>query len=234
MKKLFFCLLASVMLISCSKNKDENETSSSLSNIPTAKAAYNNKNYGIYKGVFVGSTGNVLINVKNDGATLSATLVIDGKSYTYTSNNSVIEGTITAITFRYNNDYFNFAVNSDGSNPTITNIHISGHSNATVQVLKEESDAQAYCYEGTFTEQGGNGTLNLVIKKGKVEGLFIPADFQQIPPLKGSIANSTITATIGEGPNPDATITGIVSENNIKGSWSSHTGSGTWEARRTL
>jgi hypothetical protein len=234
MKKLFSYLVASVMLISCSKDEDKNETGSNLSNTPTAKATYDNKNYGIYKGVFVGSTGNILINFKNDGATLSASLVIDDKSYTYTSNNSTTEGTNSTITFRYNNDYFDFTVNSDGSNPTITNIHISGHSNAVAQVLKEESYAQAYCFEGTFTEQGGNGTLNLVIKKNKVEGLFIPADFQVIPPLKGSITNNNITATIGEEPDRIATITGIVSGNNIKGSWSSDTGSGSWEAHRTL
>ena len=113
-------------------------------------------------------------------------------------------------------------------------IHISGHSNAVVRVLNEESYAQTYCFEGTFTEQGGNGTLNLVIKKDKVEGLFIPADFQVIPPLKGSITNNNITPTIGEEPNRVATITGIVSGNNINGSWSSNTGSGSWEAHRTL
>lgn len=234
MKKLFAYLVACVMLISCSKDKDKDETGSKLSTTPTAKATYDNKNYGIYKGVFVGSTGNILINFKNDGATLSASLVIDGKSYTYTSNNSTTEGTNSTITFRNNNDYFDFKVNSDGSAPTITNIHISGHSNAVVQVLKEESYAQAYCFEGTFTEQGGNGTLNLVIKKAKIEGLFIPADFQAIPPLKGSITNNNITATIGEEPNQVATITGVISGDNIKGNWSSNTGSGSWQARRTL
>lgn len=231
MKKLFSYLVACIMLISCSKDEDKNETDG---NTLTAKATYDNKNYGIYKGVFVGSTGNILINFKNDGAALSASLVIDGKSYTYTSNNTTTEGANSTITFRYNNDYFDFTVNSDGSNPTISNIHISGHANAVVRILKEESNAQAICFEGTFTEQGGNGTLNLVIKKDKVEGLFIPADFQAIPPLKGSITNNNITAAIGEGPDRIATITGIVSGDNIKGSWSSGTGSGTWEAHKTL
>lgn len=231
---MFSYLVACVMLISCSKDEDKNDTGNNLSNTPTAKVTYDNKNYGIYKGVFVGSTGNILINFKNDGATLSASLVIDGKSYTYTSSNSTTEGTNGTITFHYNNDYFDFTVNSDGSNPTITNIHINGHSNAVVRVLKEESYAQAYCFEGTFTEQGGNGTLNLVVKKDKVEGLFIPADFQVIPPLKGTITNNNITATIGEGPSQVATITGIISGNNIKGGWSSNTGSGSWEAHRTL
>jgi len=234
MKKLLSYLVACVMLISCSKDEDKKETGSKLSDTPTAKATYDNKNYGIYKGVFVGSTGNILINFKNDGATLSASLVIGDKSYTYTSNNSTTEGINSTITFRYNSDYFDFTVNADGSTPTITNIHISGHANAVIQVLKEASNAQAYCFEGTFTEQGGNGTLNLVIKKDKVEGLFIPADFQNIPPLKGSVTNNNITATIGEEPNRIATITGTVSGNNIKGGWSSNTGSGSWEAHRTL
>ncbi|MBO9729389.1 MAG: hypothetical protein J7623_12205 [Chitinophaga sp.] len=236
MKKLYTYLVACVMLISCSKdkNKTEPETGGNLSTAPTAKVTYDNKNYGIYKGVFVGSTGNVLINFKNDGTTLSANFVIDSKLYTYTSNSSTTEGTNSTITFRNNNDYFDFTVNADGSNPTIANIHISGHSNAIVRVLKEASNAQVYCFEGTFTEQGGNGTLNLVIKKDKVEGLFIPADFQVIPPLKGSVTNNNITAGIGEEPNKIATITGVITEKNIKGNWSSDTGSGSWEAHRTL
>lgn len=230
MKKLFFYLVACVMFISCSKDDDKKEDG----NTQTAKATYDNKNYGIYKGVFVGSTGNILINFKNDGATLLASLVIDGKSYTYTSTSTTTEGANSTITFRNNNDYFDFTVKADGSSPIVTNIHISGHSNAVVQILKEESSAQAYCYEGTFTEQGGNGTLNLVIKKDKVEGLFIPADFEPIPPVKGSVTNNNITATISEGPDQIATIKGTVNGDNITGSWNSGTGSGTWQAHKTL
>lgn len=228
MKKLLLSLLVCTLLLSCSK--DDNDDNN-LSNTPTATATYDSKNYGIYKGVFVGSTGTVVINLKNNGTTLSATLVIDGKSYVYTSDDSVTEGSTTAITFNHNDDYFDFTVNANGSNPTISNIHISGHPEAAISVGKEESDVQVYCYEGTFTEQGGGGAWNLIIYGNKVTGLVLPNDGQVLPFIVGTISNNTITAELPQ----TATITGTVSGNTITGTWvNTDQESGTWQVTRKL
>ncbi|HEU4791159.1 MAG TPA: hypothetical protein VFS71_15845 [Flavobacterium sp.] len=228
MKKLLLGLLASTLFVSCSKDESEDN---GLSNSPTATASYDSKNYGIYKGVFVGSTGTVVINLKNNGTTLSATLVIDGISYVFSSQDVVTEGSNTEITFNHNSDYFNFSVNSNGTSPTISNIHINGHPNATISIGKEESDVQVYCYEGTFTETGGGGTWNLIIYGNKVTGVVLPKDGQVLPLLEGTISNNTITASI-----PDAaTITGTVSGNTITGTWENYDHeSGTWKVTRKL
>jgi hypothetical protein len=229
MKKLLLSLLASTLLLSCSK--DDNDDNN-LSSTPTASASYDSKNYGIYKGVFVGSTGTVTINLKNNGTTLSATLVIDGVSYVYTSTDVVTEGSNTDITFNNNNDYFDFSVNANGTSPTIYNVHISGHPNATISVGKEESDVQVYCYVGTFTEDGTiGGTWNLIIYGNKVTGVVLPKDGQVLPFIVGTISNNTITASV---PG-HATITGTVSGNNVSGTWINlDQESGTWTSTRKL
>lgn len=229
MKRLLLSLLVCTLLLSCSK--DDNDDNN-LSNTPTATATYDNKNYGVYKGVFVGSTGTVVINLKNNGTTLSATLVIDGKSYVYTSDDSVTEGSTTSITFTHNDDYFDFDVDADGSDPTISNIHISGHPEAAINVGKEESDVQVYCYVGTFTEGGTiGGTWNLIIYGNKVTGVVLPKDGQLLPFIVGTITNNIITAEVpGE-----ATITGTVSGNSVSGNWvNTEHETGTWTSTRKL
>lgn len=229
MKKLLLGLLACTLLLSCSK--DDNDDNN-LSNTPTASATYDSKNYGVYKGVFVGSTGTVEINLKNNGTTLSATLVIDGKSYVYTSDDSVTEGSNTAITFNNDDDSFDFAVNADGSNPTISNINIDGHPEATITVGKEESDAQVYCYTGTFTEGGGfGGTWNLIVYGNKVTGLVLPTDAQVLPFIEATLSNNTI---VGSVPG-HATITATLNGNKITGTWINNDDeTGTWEVSRKL
>lgn len=229
MKKLLLSILASVLLLSCSKDDGDDNN---LSNTPTATATYDSKNYGIYKGVFVGSTGTVVINLKNNGTTLSATLVIDGTSYVFTSDDVVTEGTNTSITFERNDDYFDFTVDADGSNPTISNINIEGHPEAAINVGKEESDVQVYCYVGTFTEGGETaGTWNLIVYGNKVTGAVLPFDGQVLPFIEGTVSNNIITASIPE----TATITGTVSGNNISGQWvNTEQETGTWKATRKL
>ncbi len=227
MKKLILSLVAMTMFLSCSKDDDNN----GLADSPTASATYDSKNYGVYKGVFVGSTGTVMINMKNNGTTLSATLVIDGKSYVFTSDDTVTEGTNTEITFNRNDDYFDFSVDADGSNPTVSNIHISGHPEAAISVGKEESDVQVYCYTGTFIEDGVlGGTWNIIIYGNKVTGAVLPTDGQVLPFIEGTISNNVITGSL-----PDtATISGTISGNTINGTWVSDTGNGTWTVTRKL
>lgn len=226
MKKLLLSLAASLLLFSCS---DDNSKNTESTDAPMAKATYNNSNYGIYKGVFIGSTGNIVINLNNDG-NVSATLVIDGNTFNFNSENSITQNSNTSITFTSNENKFDFTVASDGSSPTVSNITISGHTGAAMQIVKEKSDAQVYCYEGVFTEKGGDGTLNIAISQGKINGIFRPADDQAIPPVTGTVTNNKISATIGDS----AIITGTITDNTINGEWSSDTGQGTWKATRKL
>ena len=60
-----FLILLTLILNSCSKSDDEVTTQDNLSQVPIAKSQYDNSNFGIYKGVFVGSSGIIIININN-------------------------------------------------------------------------------------------------------------------------------------------------------------------------
>ncbi len=87
MKKIFTLLLIGIFCIGCSSDSDS-DSGSSLATTPSAKVEFDSSNFGIYKGVIIGSTGVITINIKNDG-NLKATLVLDGVTSTYTSTGEV-------------------------------------------------------------------------------------------------------------------------------------------------
>mgnify|MGYP000851618656 CR=1 FL=1 len=134
MKKIIFLFFIGIVLKSCSN--DDDNSGSSLSNTPQAKAQFDNNNYGIYKGVFVGSSGIVLININNEGS-LTATIVIDGVPFVFTTTETVTEGTtITGLTFTSGTSSFDFNVGSNGSVPFVSNHNITGHPNASIDIIK--------------------------------------------------------------------------------------------------
>jgi hypothetical protein len=59
---------------------------------PTAVAANNTSNKGVYKGVVVGSTGTIKFDIANGGTTVTGTLVLDGVTINLTTTNTVTSG----------------------------------------------------------------------------------------------------------------------------------------------
>lgn len=227
MKKIILALLLASFAFSCSDNSDDS-TSNNLSNTPTANATYDNNNYGIYKGVFVGSTGYVLININNSG-TISATLTIDNSTYTFTTTESVTLGqAISGLTFTNGSMSFDFNVSSSGSSPYVTNITISGHPSATIEIIKERSEHLVRCYTGTF-KGDSSGIFNLIIIENEISGLA-KDDTANVISLEGSVSNNAISGTFEGG-----TFTGNIDNNSIGGNWqntlSEH---GTWSGIRKL
>ena len=118
MKKLFSLLFIVTFLISCSKDSSSDSTPS-LSNTPIAKLEYDSSNFGIYKGIFTGSSGIITINIKNDGS-LNATMVLDGTTYTFTTTETVAENqAISSLTFTSGAMSFDFNTDANGDNPNI-------------------------------------------------------------------------------------------------------------------
>lgn len=230
MKAIFYALIIGFFSISCSNNDDTPSSSSGLSNLPEAKPEYDNSNYGIYKGVFVGSTGHVYININNNNS-ISAKLVIDGVTYNCTTSESVEEGSaITNLTFTTGSLGFDFNVNANGTNPTISNINVPMHPDATITLFKEHSNAQIKCYIGTFSGDL-SGVFNLAIKgNNNVIGLAKPTIEDFTIALVGSISSNTITGFYTGG-----SFTGIINNNSISGQWENDfMESGTWVGTRTL
>ena len=172
MKNFLVKTLLSITIIfaSCSENDPLITINDSAEELPIALSQYDNSNYGIYKGVFVGSSGTILVNLNNNGV-ISVSLTIDGVNYPFTSSETITENQQTEITFAYENNSFSFTVNADGSNPLITNVSIEGHPDASIIVVKENSSYVAQLYEGSYEgidQNNDQGTFNAIVFNGAV------------------------------------------------------------------
>ncbi|MES2748519.1 MAG: hypothetical protein V4648_09065 [Bacteroidota bacterium] len=227
MKKLFFILFLGAISSSCSSDSSSGPT---LSNVPEAKAEFDNNNYGIYKGVFVGSSGTVYININNEGV-VSATLTIDGSSSTYSTTETVTENSTTeGLTFTNGSNSFDFNVNADGTSPTISNVDIIAHANARMEIIKEQSDSLARCYIGSFSGDD-NGTFNVVFDENGLVGLAKSDEDDNAFYLYGGAPGET---TIN-GYFPGGNFGGIIEGNTIQGGWENDIPeSGSWFGIRKL
>jgi hypothetical protein len=232
MKNFILLLLISVTFLGCSK--DDNNTTTppddSLSTSPEAKEQYDADSYGVYKGIFTGSSGTIYVNINNSGS-VSAKFVIDGTKYNFTTSESVTSGqAISGLTFSNGSSSFDFNVGSQGENPIIDNINISGHPYADVQVFKEYSYAHIKCYLGTFNGDD-SGTFNMATASdGYALGLAKPAGQLGALYLDGTLDGNTITGTFEGG-----SFTGTISGNNISGTWQNTASeSGNWTGTRKL
>lgn len=232
MKKLILLLIFGFLALSCS---DDDSSGAPLSNTPTAKAEYDNSNYGIYKGIFVGSSGSVLININNDG-TVSATIVVDGKTYNFTTTESATENEdISGLTFTSGSLSFDFSVNSDGSDPLVYNIEFNNHPNAEISVIKEDSEHIVKCYQGTFNGDS-SGTFNFAISENELYGLAAQniEGYSIVTELEGTVTDNSIMGYVEEVGTFEGTING----DNVSGTWESNDledpENGNWTGKRKL
>ena len=224
LSSLFLC--ATLFFISCSKNDDTTNPTET----PTAKAQYDNSNFGIYKGVFVGSSGIIILDISNSGTT-TATLIVNGVTYNFTTTQTVQQGQATTLNFVSGANSFTFTVAANGANPTITNLIINGHPNAAILVVKETSTALVKCFEGNYTG-GDAGVFNAVIYNNLIKGLA-KSNTNVTYVVSGTVTNNQInaTGTVTSG----ATFIGTLSGNNTTGTWTNTPAAlnGTWSGVRT-
>ncbi|MBO9633224.1 MAG: hypothetical protein J7578_08910 [Chitinophagaceae bacterium] len=218
--------LCTLLLLQCSKVND-----AAPNVVLTARAEHNTSNYGLYKGVFVGSTGIILISLRNENDNILATIRIDGRLYQFTTIGTLEANKPTELLFKSGNSYFTFSVDADGGNAAISGIHMEGHPDAGIILFKERSDALVRCYEGSFTGSQ-EGTWNLIVKGVQLQGL---------------VRNGNTTTLATGLVNPDQSIFGEVSSgatfdgkivrDKVFGTWKNETGNivenGNWEGVRT-
>ena len=178
-KKILMYLIAPVLLLtigmtlnSCSKDSSSAPayTCATCNTSPEALAANDASAKGIYKGILVGSTGTLSINIQNGSNTITATMVIDGVSIALTSSVSYVSGQpyVAPFTGTYNGSpvSITFSVGLTGDNPTVTSSDIPGHPNTVFTVSKETSTSLIEAFVGTYSKPGQTGTFNILMSRG--------------------------------------------------------------------
>jgi hypothetical protein len=224
-------IFLSLFIFSCSS--DDSINSSALAESPEAITQFDNSNFGIYKGVFIGSSGIVVINVNND-SNVSATMIIDGTTYIFTTNEVIQVNQQTVINFTSGNDSFTFSVSSNGTNPEISNLTIEGHPNANIILVKETSVILTELFEGSYAGIGNStdaGTFNAIVTGNEMAVLAYSTTNSVFFTIDGIINNNSISGVTSTGTNVNGTLNG----DNIIGTWSDSQSNenGNWSGTRT-
>tara|TARA_B110000003_G_scaffold200168_2_gene198764 strand:+ start:1844 stop:2563 length:720 start_codon:yes stop_codon:yes gene_type:complete len=238
MKNSFFKLGITIFLISfifsCSDSNGPSINNNGLAESPEALTQFDNSNFGIYKGVFVGSSGIIVINVNNDNLTISATLVIDGITFLFTTTDIIQENQDISINFINGNNSFTFSVFADGTNPFISNLSILGHPNANITLVKEISSSLIELFEGSYVGVNDSqeaGTFNAIVGGNEMVVLAYSTSYEVFYTAEGTIDDSTIDGVTSTGTN----FTGTIDSNEMSGNWnnSQSNENGNWYCSRT-
>lgn len=230
-------------IYACKKSSDtaESYTCATCSQTPTAKSENNSSNKGVYKGVVVGSSGVIIFDLVNSGATATAKLTIDGQVVLLTSTSTPQTGQPfnTTFTGTINGQAASivFTVGATGLSPAIASSNIPGHLAAVFQLFKEASENLITCYEGTtagIKDSGAtqSGQLNLVASTKTNSWLAISTsnNNSSVGFVTGKISGNVFTCDCGTTTSVIGTLTG----DQINGTYKGSDNHGTWTAKRTL
>lgn len=243
---IYFFLMFGLLLGAAGCEKDEEEkvaafTCTTCKNTPDAKAENNASSKGVYKGVVVGSSGIITFDLQNSGATVNASLTLDGQVILLTATNLPVAGqTFTGTftgTFNAQSYSISFTVGATGANPTITAATIPGHATIKFQLYKETSDNLIQAFEGTtegVKDSGAKqtGQLNLLAstKTSTWAALSTNSGSTGVNIVTGKISGSTFTCDCGA----TTTVVGTLAGDEITGTYKGSDNHGTWTAKRTL
>ena len=161
----------SIITFSCSKSDSSSAyTCTTCHTAPDALAVNDASAKGVYKGIEVGSSGTLSINIQNGSSTITGTLVLDGITAALTSSVTYTAGQayVAPFTGTYNGSAVSitFSVGLSGGAPTVVTSSIPGHPGATFTLYKETSTSLIEAFEGTYSKTGETGTLNILLSRG--------------------------------------------------------------------
>ena len=231
-------LIFAIIFTSCKKNDSPAAPSykcATCKTTPDALAANDGSSKGVYKGIFIGSTGTIQFNILNGSSTITAVMVLDGVSVNLTSSISWAAGNsyVAPFTGTLNGAAISvtFKVDANGGNPLVIATNIPGHPSAQFNLSKETSAALLECFEGTYsTTKPETGTFNLIISRslGKMGGSSRK---------DGGTTNGDFSGTItsdGKLMQNGTDYIGTVNGDNISGSFKGGNGDVTITGKRTL
>jgi hypothetical protein len=234
---IFPSLFLGMFMTSCSKDNATpvaTYTCTTCKTTPDALAANDASVKGVYKGVLVGSTGTISINIQNGSNTITATMVLDGVSIPLTSTVTVVDGQSYTAPFSgtLNGSAISitFQVAVGGGTPTITSSNIPGHSTVTFSLFKETSTSLLEAFEGTYSKTGETGTFNILLSTGLGKfGGIVKKDVNGVSGyIKGTYVNNQVI-------DETAHVLGVITGDVMNGSFLDGNGTTvTTKGKRTL
>jgi hypothetical protein len=211
----------SIATFSCSSDSSSTYTCATCANTPDALAENDGVAKGVYKGIMVGSTGTISVNIQNGSNTITATMVLDGTTILLTATVTPTAGQdyVSPFTGTYNGSPISitFSVAYNGTVPTIVTSDIPGHPNATFQIYKETSTSLIEAFEGTFTtSDGDSGVFNIVLSRefGGYSGIAKNNQTNELSEIEGYYEDN------GDITNEDGTVVyGRISGDVLHGSF---------------
>lgn len=219
---IFPAFFIGILMTSCSKDDETPVASyacSTCKTTPDALAANDASAKGMYKGIIIGSTGTISINIQNGSSTITATMVLDGVSVALTSNVSLVDGQpyVAPFTGTFNGSAITmtFSVGLGGSSPTMVSSSIPGHPNAVFVLSKETSTSLIEGFEGNYSVTGGEkGVFNIVLSRSLAKFGYIVREDGQSDTDSGSGTINASSQLILEGR-----VIGTITGDELNGSF---------------
>lgn len=212
---IFPAFLIGILMTSCSKSDEApvaSYTCMTCKTTPDALVANDVSVKGVYKGVIIGSTGTISINIQNGSSTITATMVLDGVSVALTSSVSLVDGQpyVAPFTGTFNGSpiTMTFSVGLGGTSPTMVSSSIPGHPNAVFLLSKETSTSLIEAFQGTYTYDGQTGVFNIVIARSVSKWGYVEKNNQSGATSTGSGTLNSSGQLLDKDNKIVATITG--------------------------
>jgi hypothetical protein len=211
-----------IVTISCSKDSSGSITCETCHDTPDALAPNDAIAKGVYKGVEVGSTGSLYINIQNGSTTITGTMILDGETVLLVSSVAYVDGQayVAPFTGVFNGSPISitFSVALDGTMPLVTAANIPGHADATFILYKETSTSLIEVFQGSYTKTGGEtGVFNIMLSRAlnKWGGIALNDEAgSEADELDGIINGNNQLIVTGNGVN-----IGTLSGDEINGSF---------------
>lgn len=169
---LLFSFLLLTLLSSCKKDGlDKGVHDIQYSTRPETLPEFDNTNYGVYRGVIVGSSGTVVIRVRNSNNEIKAYIDFEGFKDTLHVNNEVyFKSAITRLAMKGRRSSALFSVAGNGSAPKIEQLIIDGKLRRGF-VFHENSNEMISLYKGKMYSPDVINAQGEVVKE-KETGVF--------------------------------------------------------------
>lgn len=246
MKKICFFLaliLSGMMYTGCKDDDSGPYVCRDCVDEPEALAANDNSGKGIYKGLVLGSSGTIKLDIANSDGSISGVLQLDGKKYELHPEDGAeyvadegFKGMLYGTMVTEDDIEIYFTANDAGTQYLVAHddVVIPGHDNAFISVMKEKSTELVEIFEGTYSGTD-KGTFNLFVRRNG-DGFGIWAAVSRGPDGDNYFFEGSVEDDLLVGGGGGVEITGKIAGDNITGTWDDLTGdgSGTWRGRRTL